>query len=315
MLRYVKQNIFNSPAQVIVNTVNTVGVMGKGIAKEYKDFYPDMFERYREFCEKEMFNIGQLWLYKTQNKWILNFPTKKHWRNPSKIEYIEQGLKKFVETYEVQNIKSISFPQLGVGNGGLNWENEVKPLMEKYLSDLPIDIFIHLYSPNQEKEKEHLNQKDMKEWLNSSPTNLSFNEVKYDIENSLFRSSKICQLVINSELVEVHPLESASEESNVSLVFHYIERDTFIPIYYTEFFEYWNLLRSQGFVSTKDLAEHQLKNYKEIFTVFDRLPYLEVIESFEQLKQTNSPISELILIFSPMKINIENSQEVVSYDE
>lgn len=144
MITYVKMNIFESPAQVIVNTVNTVGVMGKGIAKQYKTFYPEMFKEYQKFCEAKLLEVGKLWIYKTENKWILNFPTKKHWRNPSKIEYIEEGLQKFVDTYKEKGIRSISFPPLGCGNGGLNWENEVKPLMEKYLKDIDIDVFIHV---------------------------------------------------------------------------------------------------------------------------------------------------------------------------
>jgi len=144
MITYVKMNIFESPAQVIVNTVNTVGVMGKGIAKQYKTFYPEMFKEYQKYCEEKLLEVGKLWIYKTENKWILNFPTKEHWRSPSKIEYIEKGLQKFVDTYEEKGIRSISFPPLGCGNGGLNWESEVKPLMEKYLKSIDIDIFIHL---------------------------------------------------------------------------------------------------------------------------------------------------------------------------
>lgn len=144
MITYVEMNIFDSPAQVIVNAVNTVGVMGKGIAKQYKTSYPEMFKEYKKFCEEQLLEVGKLWIYKTEDKWILNFPTKDHWRNPSKIEYIEKGLQKFVDTYKEKEIYSISFPALGCGNGGLNWEYEVKPLMEKYLESIDIDVFIHL---------------------------------------------------------------------------------------------------------------------------------------------------------------------------
>jgi len=80
MITFVKGNLFESPAKVLVNTVNTVGVMGKGIAKTFKEIYPDMFKEYQGFCEKGQFKIGQLWLYTTKHKWILNFPTKKQWR-------------------------------------------------------------------------------------------------------------------------------------------------------------------------------------------------------------------------------------------
>jgi len=144
MLLYVNQNIFESPAQVLVNAVNTVGIMGKGIAKKYKELYPEMYQKYRYFCKNNMLETGKLWLYKDETKWILNLPTKNHWRNPSNIEYIELGLKKFVETYEEKGIHSISFPKLETGNDGLDWDSEVKPLFEKYLRPLPIDVFVHI---------------------------------------------------------------------------------------------------------------------------------------------------------------------------
>lgn len=144
-LEYVDQNLFDSSAQVIVNTVNTVGVMGKGIALECKKMYPDMFTKYKQYCEDGSLTVGKLYLYKSDDKWILNFPTKKNWRSKSKIKYLELGLGKFVETYKQKEIESISFPQLGVRNGGLNWDKQVKPLMEKYLADLPIKVYIHIY--------------------------------------------------------------------------------------------------------------------------------------------------------------------------
>ena len=142
MLKYVEGDLFYSPAQVLVNTVNTVGVMGKGIALEFKKRYPEMFLHYKEECDKHKLVIGKLMLWYEPDHWILQFPTKEHWRNPSKMEYIEKGLMTFVRKYADYNISSVAFPKLGCGNGELNW-NEVKPLMEKYLKDLPIDVFIY----------------------------------------------------------------------------------------------------------------------------------------------------------------------------
>jgi hypothetical protein len=86
-----------------------------------------------------------LHLYRGTHKWVLNFPTKKHWRNASKPEYIEAGLKTFVAGYMRAGITNIAFPRLGCGNGELDWESQVRPLMEKYLSRLPIDVFVHHY--------------------------------------------------------------------------------------------------------------------------------------------------------------------------
>src|SRR4051812_48969061 len=138
MLTYVHTSVLDSTAQTVVNTVNTEGVMGKGLAKAFRTRYPEMFTKYRELCELGQFKIGQLWLWKGNGQWVLNFPTKTTWRRPSEVRYVEAGLRKFVDTYQQRGITSISFPRLGCGNGGLDWQRQVRPLMEKFLSVLPI---------------------------------------------------------------------------------------------------------------------------------------------------------------------------------
>ncbi len=145
MITYRRTSILDSPAQTLVNTVNCVGVMGKGLAKEFRTREPAMYERYKEVCERGALQPGKLWLWRGSENSTLNFPTKVHWRQPSRIEWIEAGLRKFVETYEFLNIKEISFPRLGCGNGNLDWD-DVRPLMEKYLSRVRIPVFIHDYS-------------------------------------------------------------------------------------------------------------------------------------------------------------------------
>lgn len=159
-ITYVDYSLFDSDAHVLVNTVNTVGVMGKGIAKEFKNRYPEMFEKYKNICKAGKFKTGDLWLYKIpdSDRRVLNFPTKRHWRGRSKVEYIESGLRKFADTYEGKGITSVSFPMLGSSNGGLDWETEVKPLMEKYLKDLPIDVRIHEYTPESATKSEAVKQ-------------------------------------------------------------------------------------------------------------------------------------------------------------
>lgn len=148
-IAHIHGNIFNSKCQTIVNTVNCVGVMGKGIAQVYKLRYPSMFIEYKEHCKMNLIKPGSLWLFSKQINapWILNFPTKFHWKYPSKIEWIEDGLKKFVETYKQKRITSIAFPLLGTHNGGLD-TIIVKELMEKYLGKCSIDIEIYEYDPN-----------------------------------------------------------------------------------------------------------------------------------------------------------------------
>lgn len=200
MIYYIKGNMFDSPAQVLVNTVNTVGVMGKGLALTFKKVYPNMFENYKHFCDHKELTIGKLYLYKTKGKWILNFPTKTTWRNPSKIEYIEEGLKKFASTYKNKNIKSIAFPMLGCGNGGLDFESEVKPLMNKYLSNLD-GINIYVYTENMTDFIEHENIDEMKKWLDSNIQNISAKEFKDDLV--YYSNGKISKLA-DDDSIEIN---------------------------------------------------------------------------------------------------------------
>lgn len=179
MFEYIEGNIFESPAQTIVNTVNTVGVMGKGLALEFKQRYPEMFSDYRTVCEKHQLTIGKLMLWRAVDHWILMFPTKENWRNPSKLEYIEKGLFKFANTYAEKNISSIAFPKLGCGNGELNWD-DVKPIMEKYLKPLPIDVYVYL-GTKATVTPEHRKQKDTMDWMKSYAKDLSFYGVRDDI--------------------------------------------------------------------------------------------------------------------------------------
>lgn len=142
MLRYTDTTVFNVGAQTIVNTVNCVGVMGTGLALEFQLRFPEMEKDYVERCNQKKVEIGRPYLYKDyDDPWILNFPTKYHWKYPSKIEWVEQGLKYFADNYQRGGITSVAFPKLGCSNGGLEW-SLVSPLMEKYLQDLDIDIFI-----------------------------------------------------------------------------------------------------------------------------------------------------------------------------
>ncbi|MEO1666062.1 MAG: macro domain-containing protein [Chloroflexota bacterium] len=151
MIRYQHGNLMDSPAQTLVNPVNTVGVMGKGLALLFKQQYPAMFKQYKTLCSTGDIAIGKLWLYKSDAKWVLNFPTKQHWRSKSKLEYVEAGLRAFVAMYADAGITSAAFPMLGCGAGGLDWRTQVRPLMEQYLSSIPIGISIYLYGVDADK--------------------------------------------------------------------------------------------------------------------------------------------------------------------
>jgi O-acetyl-ADP-ribose deacetylase (regulator of RNase III) len=142
-----KGNIFTTKAQTIVNTVNCVGVMGAGIALEFRLREPEMYRRYVDICKAGKLSPGILWLYKTSQRQVLNFPTKKDWKHPSLREYLEKGLNKFAATYKEKGITSIAFPMLGADMGGLPISLS-KEIMRHYLSPLEdLDIEIYEYDP------------------------------------------------------------------------------------------------------------------------------------------------------------------------
>lgn len=150
MIRYQTGNVLESPAEALVNTVNTVGVMGKGIALQFKKEFSVNTKKYEDACKKGLIDIGKLLVVRdaslaTGEKVIINFPTKRDWRKPSEYSYIEAGLKDLVRIIHEENIRSIAIPPLGAGNGGLDWQR-VKKILEQYLS--PLNVEITIYEPN-----------------------------------------------------------------------------------------------------------------------------------------------------------------------
>ena len=150
MIEFTKGDLLASTDDVLVNTVNTVGVMGKGIALQFKDEFPHNYAVYADACRKGELYPGKLLVVKDRSlrygeKTIVNFPTKVHWRNPSKYEYIEKGLVALREFVIAGKVESISIPPLGCGNGGLDW-SRVKPMITEALSDLQTTI--HIYEPS-----------------------------------------------------------------------------------------------------------------------------------------------------------------------
>lgn len=271
MILYVQGDIFQSPAHVLVNTVNTVGVMGKGIALQFKRMFPEMFDQYRHLCETNQLNIGTLWLYKTPNKWVLNFPTKTHWRQPSKIEYIEAGLKKFVQTYHELNIHSIAFPPLGCGNGQLDFESQVKPLMEQYLRNLPIDTFIY---PHRHSDfVEHVNTVEMKRWLRTEPQSLPFSEVWEDISRILDNKQQFTTVARGSTFAA----KLLSDPQGIQVQ----TESTTKKIPYDLLMSVWQQLRAHGF-STRYISPGLSSEWSYIVPIFAELDYVAPVKLADQ---------------------------------
>lgn len=152
MINYKTGNIFESNAQVIVNTVNCEGIMGRGLAFEFKNRFPKMYDEYKKICEVNELYPGKLHLYSNEKPWIVNFPTKRKWREKSTVEIIEKGLIALKRLLVENDINSIAIPALGAGNGGLNW-NVVRNLIEEHLIDISEQIDIEVYEPSHNVDK------------------------------------------------------------------------------------------------------------------------------------------------------------------
>lgn len=147
-IREIRGNLFDSLCQTLVNAVNCNGVMGKGIAFEFRHRFPEMFAAYADLCARGRLRPGLLQLWTRQEPWVLNFPTKDDWRRPSEPAFIEAGLRKFAASYAGKGITSVAFPRLGTANGGVGWA-EVRALMHKVLGPLPgIEIEVYEYDPS-----------------------------------------------------------------------------------------------------------------------------------------------------------------------
>lgn len=270
MIEYIEGDIFESPAQVIVNTVNTVGVMGKGLALSFKQRYPEMFNKYKIACEKHLLTIGKLMLFYEADHWLLLFPTKENWRNPSKIEYIEKGLMKFVNTYADKNITSIAFPRLGCGNGELDW-NDVKPLMERYLKKLPIDIYLYL-GTNPDITPEHKEPEKTMEWLRENAKDMSFDGVKDDLR-------MLSALIPYSFSFDDHNYEMILRD-NLEIT------DTATKTTYLfleeEFYRTWDDIRSQSVFSTAGVSNKE----EVLYALLSKVGYLSKIKILDPKTQS-----------------------------
>lgn len=150
MIEFTSGDILKSEAEALVNTVNCVGVMGRGIALQFKNAFPDNFKAYAAACGRDEVQPGRMFVFDTGQltapRYIINFPTKRHWRGKSRIEDIESGLGALAETIREKKIQSIAVPPLGSGLGGLDWEREVRPRIERALASLS-DVRIFVYEP------------------------------------------------------------------------------------------------------------------------------------------------------------------------
>lgn len=147
MIKYTEGDILLAKVDAIINPVNTFGVMGAGLALQFKTKFPDNYQAYKIACDESRIKTGKIFLYELKTKkpkYIINFPTKNHWKDPSKIEYIRDGLENLIEEIQCLNINSIAIPALGCGLGGLKWD-VVKPMIHNTFVNLH-DLEVYIYN-------------------------------------------------------------------------------------------------------------------------------------------------------------------------
>jgi O-acetyl-ADP-ribose deacetylase (regulator of RNase III) len=160
MIRYATGDILRAGTEALVNTVNSVGVMGRGIALQFKQTFPANFKAYAAACRQGQVQPGRMFVFDTGEfispRYIINFPTKRHWRGKSRMEDIKSGLDALVEEIRRRGIRSVAIPPLGSGLGGLDWV-QVRPLIERALAALP-DVEVVVFEPSGKGSDETINR-------------------------------------------------------------------------------------------------------------------------------------------------------------
>ena len=312
MIRYLTGNLLEANVQALVNTVNTVGVMGKGIALQFKERFPLNFKLYAEACKKGEVGIGKMFVVKENTfngeKIIINFPTKTEWFMKSQYAYIEEGLKDLVNVIKQYQIQSIAIPPLGSGNGGLKWAN-VKSLMNQYLGDIPVDILI--YEPN-EAVKEVLQKEAKKKNVNLTAIRamLLYSLAMYEKRGetpSVFAANKIAYFLQESgeplrlDFVQYTygPYTQAMDKLLYALNGKYIkgleqmESKPFEPIT----LNYERMDEVNDFVKKKlsSLQRDRLKSVFSLIEGFESSMSLEILSSIHFLLRKNKSLTKVEL--------------------
>ena len=215
MIELSKGNLLEAQVEALVNTVNTQGIMGKGVALQFKNAFPEMFKVYQKACKDGEIQIGRVHTYETKKligpRFIINFPTKKNWRESSKIEYIQSGLKSLVEEVRKRQIRSIALPPLGCGMGGLAWA-VVFPLIKEVFAQIP-EVQVFAYPPQQAFEAERKIVTAEKPEMNLSRANII----------SIWK--QYCVLGYELTLLEIHKLLYFLQEAGEPLRLRFSKQD------------------------------------------------------------------------------------------
>lgn len=191
MIKSRQGDVLKARTEALVNTVNCVGVMGKGVALQFKKAFPENFKAYHKACKTEQVQPGRMFIYDSgdlmETRWIINFPTKRHWRGKSRMEDVESGLNALVEDVKRLKIRSIAIPPLGCGNGGLDW-NEVRPKIVNAFAKVP-DVEVQLFEPMGAPKPEQMADRTEKPHL--TPARALFIKLLDIYQSAEYRLSKL----------------------------------------------------------------------------------------------------------------------------
>lgn len=258
MLDFVKGDFFKFDADIRINTVNCVGVMGAGVALAFKKKYPAMFKEYLKDCKAGLIKPGLPSVWKNDDMFskeieIINFPTKDHWRKPSEYEYVENGLSWLSEYLKQKNHSTITLPALGCGHGGLDWGN-VKLLIEKYLGDSPHNILV--FEPNSSKNagKTELNVPENNKLLSEESINIiNSKSAEYPDKLRLFTEKELYLFSSDFSAVENYNISiissskpNSSEIELVKKLVNYCEENRFSILFGSSAFD-----KKMAFEATK----------------------------------------------------------------
>lgn len=297
-IKIIKGNIFTSQCQTLVNTVNCVGVMGAGIALEFKYRYPEMFNKYALLCQEKLIQVGKLWIYDVPQarRKILNFPTKNDWKHPSKYEYLVKGLQRFLETYEEKGISSIAFPMLGALNGGLEPE-KVLDMMQHYLQACKIPVEIYEYTPEAEDD---LLVKLRQAFTRHTPTELE--KLTGLKKNTMSRVKDVIESERMHSLIQLHKVKGIGEET-LKICFQFAMR--YQPV--QDIFTIPVTPNLQAPEIKEAIADNNSVNYEHELSLADKLTLTGLTEDTIftiEKKPYEAKVGELVEYCSKLNINI-----------
>lgn len=274
-------DLFLSTAKTLLNPVNSVGVMSRGISREFKRSFPTMYTSYKTLCDAGQLTIGDVWLYTSMHKWVLNVPIRKHWRSHARLEHLERGLQKIVSIYAEQGITSLAVPRLDDELAPLAWD-EVRPLLNAYLGPLPIPVYLVAHAPSAQRSRA-----SVKRWLAGYPQSVSVNRFTRDLDKLLTKQTAFQRLDDGSSF-QAHMTDNSRGRSLVLEP----ENGPSITLYGSNLTDLWLYVRAAGSVQPLHLPNGLAAAAPWLIALLSALPYLDPI-------RFGNPPDEIGLLYVP----------------